>query len=158
VGRIGPVLMLAILAALIAAELPGGLGAALVAPEVAVLGEALFFAVSLALLLEFAGFMSALPSIHPPALKVRSPSQWRLSYVRNAKAPLYQLNGKNIGTMIDPCKAMPSGHETCGRSIGTAKRAFGVIPPPPELTPESSTSRAIRRACMSEKDALFSDT
>lgn len=57
VGRIGPVLMLAVLAMLLAAEHPGGLGAVFANLDATVIGEALFFAVTLALLIEFAGLI-----------------------------------------------------------------------------------------------------
>jgi len=57
VGRVGPVLMLAVLAILLAAEHPGGLGQVIVNPDASAIGEALFFAVTLALLLEFAGLI-----------------------------------------------------------------------------------------------------
>lgn len=57
VGRVGPVLMLVVLAILLATEHPGGLGAVLANPNTTAIGEALFFAVTLALLLEFAGLI-----------------------------------------------------------------------------------------------------
>lgn len=53
-GLAGAVLAPAVLAALLALEHPGGLGAVLFAPDPTALGRALFFALSLALLVEFA--------------------------------------------------------------------------------------------------------
>jgi hypothetical protein len=57
VGRIAPVLLVAVLAMLLAAEHPGGLGAVFANPDATVIGEALFFAVTLALLIEFSGLI-----------------------------------------------------------------------------------------------------
>lgn len=57
VGRCGALLLVVVVAALLTVEHPGGLGAVPVAPDATVIGEALFFGVSLALLLEFAGYI-----------------------------------------------------------------------------------------------------
>lgn len=57
VGRCGALLLVVVVAVLLAVEHPGGLGAVPVAPDPTVIGEALFFGVSLALLLEFAGYI-----------------------------------------------------------------------------------------------------
>ncbi|MGY6710220.1 MAG: hypothetical protein ACXIVF_18010 [Rhizobiaceae bacterium] len=57
IGRSGVVLLAAVILALMAVEHPGGIGAVLHTADATVLGEALFFGVSLALLLEFAGYI-----------------------------------------------------------------------------------------------------